>query len=43
MNKSVEKDVYSMEMNEIKQKVLEDVDPEIHRLKKKKEGNIVRL
>ena len=24
-----------MEMNEIKQKVLEDVDPEIHRLKKK--------
>ena len=24
-----------MEMNEIKQKILEDVDPEIHRLKKK--------
>ena len=29
------RDAYRMEMDEIKQKVLEDVDPEIHRQKKR--------
>ena len=28
------RDAYRMEMDEIKQKVLEDVDPEIHRQRK---------